>query len=204
MKAEPLTAGTTLNQRGNTDGRSSGARPHGRRHASDTPPHGRSPDLSCIHNHSSLVSFHMSAAGTRKPPPGGRRGHKIKACSYRPVSSGGLALPCKKTKYGETRLGITQTRLRDTFVLVLEGASFHWTKVCVTHAFMRLRRGGGPRGSTATQTMPIRYSIPTRMSNMNWKFRGLDVWRLGYAARHPQRHKGPQRTQSTSRQGKER
>ena len=203
MKAEPSTAGTALNQRGNTDGRNSGARPNSRRHASDTPhTANRRTCLVCTITHRCLLS-HVGGRD-EKAPAGRSAGAQRRACSDRPVSSGGLALPYEKTKYGETRLGITQTRLRDTFVLVLEGASFHWTKVCVTHAFMCLRRGGGPRGSTATQTVSIRYPIPTRMSNMNWKFRGLDVWRLGYAARHPQRHKGPQRTQSTSRQGKER
>lgn len=166
MKAEPLTAGTTLNRQGNTDGRIRGARPHGRRHTPDTPPHGRLPGLFCMHNRSSLVSFHVSVAGTRKPPPGGRWGHKIKACSYRPVSSGGLALPYEKTKYGETRLGMTQTRLRDTFVLVLEGASFHWTKVCVTHSFRaseaweRAREGRHHNSNTMT-----RYPIPAPFVN---------------------------------------
>ena len=160
MKAEPLIAGTTLNQRGNTDGRSSGARPNSRRHASDTPPHGWLLGLFCMHNRSSLVSFDVLWRG-RKSPRRGSAGAQIRACSDRPVSDGGLALPCRKTKYGETRLGITQTRLRDTFVPTLEGASSHRTKVCVTHSFRaseaweRAREGRHRNSNTMT-----RYPIP--------------------------------------------
>ena len=165
MKAEPSTAGTALNQRGNTDGRNSGARPNSRRHASDTPhTANRRTCLVCTITHRCLLS-HVGGRD-EKAPAGRSAGAQRRACSDRPVSSGGLALPYEKTKYGETRLGITQTRLRDTFVLVLEGASFHWTKVCVTHAFYvseaceRARVGRHRNSNTMT-----RYPIPAPFVN---------------------------------------
>ena len=43
------------------------------------------------------------------------------------------------------------------------GSSYR-AKVCVTHAFMCLRRGGRPRGVTATQT-PQNYHFPLCLSN---------------------------------------
>lgn len=104
--------------------------------------------------------------GDEKAPAGRSAGAQIRACSYRPVSNGGLALPCKKTKYGETRPGMTQTRLRDTFVLALEGASFRWTKVCVTHSFRapeaweKARVGRHHNSNTMT-----RYPIPAPFVN---------------------------------------